>query len=206
MKTLLKTLLVPALLLVVACEQNPTGPEAFEAEEAIAVGQSPAMLLTTSSGKSALQWADTLEQDMTTSVTVNKRGDHLYVAPGIELLIPTDAVSRRTEISITSRAGADVAFEFGPHGFQFNSPVTVRIRVSALANAAELLAAAGQTAPTGSGMVAYNKTLLGEIEAVYYAEQGGEMVEVIESFPVYLVSGLYLEFETDHFSGYALAA
>ena len=204
----LKTLLAPALLLAVACEDIPTAPisEIFEADQAVAVGELPSFQLTTESGKSALLWTNPLSQDISVAEFVSKRGGTVRAAPGIDLVIPENAVSKRTEISVLSRAGEDVAFEFGPHGLQFNSPVTVRINVDALVNGAEIRETAGVSAPSWSGMVAYSKVPVGSITAIYYTHQNGEVVEVIEEFPVYLEYGMYLTFETDHFSGYALAA
>ncbi|MDH3222847.1 MAG: hypothetical protein OEO23_03955 [Gemmatimonadota bacterium] len=201
-----KLLLLSAVL--AACDQELTAPSAeLGPDLAIPVHAAEPLQLTTVDGRTSLQWLEPVQQDQVSRDWINKRGGTLSVAPGIDLVVPKNALVDRTEIQMTSRAGEDVAVEFGPHGLQFESPVKVRIRVEALANGAEILNAAGVAeGPTWSGALLPSKVLLGSIDAVYYAEEEGEVVTVIESFPVYLEYGVYLTFETDHFSGYALAS
>ena len=194
---LLKTLLAPALLFAVACDQMPTEPAEFAADEAVRVSAASFKLETTS-GLTALRWKTPVAHDETVSKIFTVNGAVWRMDSGIALGVPRDALDESTEISVTRRAGEDVAFEFGPHGLHFNKPVAVRIRVDALANAEEFQAMAHGTDES--------KVALGTLHAVYYANQGGELVEVIESFTVYMIRGIWLHFETDHFSGYALAA
>ena len=197
-QTLLKALLTPALLLAVACDQMPTDPAPFEADEAIAFTQSPTFRLTTTSGLTALRWSHPLDHDVTVSNWFGSGRRVWKMESGLALGVPSGALDYEEEITVTTRAGTDVAFEFGPHGLEFNKPVTVRILVSALENAAELEAIADASDAS--------RVPLGSIQAVYYAEQGGELIEVIESFPVTLINGTWLDFQIEHFSGYALAS
>ncbi|MDH3224974.1 MAG: hypothetical protein OEO23_14730, partial [Gemmatimonadota bacterium] len=174
------------------------------ADEAIAVS-APTFALTTTDGMTALRWAEPLASDVHVERTMDEAGGSLFVKPGVGLVIPKYALGDDEDITITSKAGEDVAFEFGPHGLHFKRMVSVRISVSALANQDEILKLAKQ-AMRWSLSDNGTRIELGSLTAIYYAEQDGELVEVIESFPVFLVDGAYLEFETEHFSGYALAA
>ncbi|MDH3223166.1 MAG: hypothetical protein OEO23_05580 [Gemmatimonadota bacterium] len=196
-KHILRTLLAPALLLLVACEQTPVDPLAVSPDEAVRV-RSSAFLLETTNGQKALRWATPLAHDQTVSQLFTVDGAIWRMDNGLALGVPRGALDETTEITVTRKAGADVAFEFGPHGLHFNRPVAVRIRVSHLENASELEAVARSTDE--------KKVPLGSLQAVYYAQQDGELIEVIESFTVYLINGTWLHFETDHFSGYALAS
>ena len=197
---------IPVILAFAACEQNPTAPEAFEpAPDAAMEASTPATLLRTTNGETALRWTEGLEKDVQKSEGLNEEGGDISIDPGIELLVPKGALSEKTEITVLSRRGNDVAFEFGPHGLEFDRPVTVRIALEKLENRYQIMEMAEKAESAGhaDGM---SVVKLGSIKAVYYALQNGEMVEVLQEFTVYVVGGKYLQFQTDHFSGYALAA
>ncbi|MGI9626372.1 MAG: hypothetical protein ACR2QM_06015 [Longimicrobiales bacterium] len=205
MKNLLaKTILAPALLLAVACEDIPTAPAALETEDAVEV-PAPSFQLETSDGQAALRWASPLKEDAKVTKEVEDDGGVVAVKPGIELVIPEDALDEETDITIVSRAGEDVAFEFGPHGLEFNRSVTVRIHLDALENRLDILRSAKMAYHSGLSESS-SRIKLGSVTAIYFATQDGKVVQVLQTFDVFVVDGKYLEFETDHFSGYALAA
>ena len=45
---------------------------------------------------------------------------------GLTVIVPAFAVTSTTTITVTAVPGNQVAYEFGPHGLQFNAPVIVR--------------------------------------------------------------------------------
>ncbi|MDH3225044.1 MAG: hypothetical protein OEO23_15090 [Gemmatimonadota bacterium] len=200
-KRLLTSTLSLALLFSGACDQSPTEPVASTPSQAIHV-PAPSFQLSTTDGLTALRWSEPTEKDQWAASGINEKGGSLSVNPGIHLLIPSGALEEKTEITVISRAGEDVAFEFGPHGLQFRRMVTVRIELDELENRDEIRAAAKRVLSDSNS----DRVLLGEMTAIYYENQDGELVETLETFPVYLVDGKYIEFYTNHFSGYALAA
>lgn len=198
-KRLLTPTLALAMLLSGACDQTPTEPLARETAPEIHV-PAPSFELRTTDGLTALRWNQPLDKDKKAESDIGEKGGELRVDPGIHLLIPRGALIEKTKIVVHSNAGEDVAFEFGPHGLEFSRAVTVRIELDQLANRYEILEAARSAKLDG------DRVLLGEMTAIYYANQDGELVQSLQTFPVYLVGGKYIEFQTDHFSGYALAA
>ncbi|MGI9628767.1 MAG: hypothetical protein ACR2QM_18170 [Longimicrobiales bacterium] len=196
--------IIPALLLAAACGQDVAAPELDQSGAEVSV-PAPSFELTTTSGMTALRWEVPLEKDRTEAEGFSSEGGSMGVAPGIELLVPAGAVEDKTELRITSRAGEDVSFDLLPHGLEFNRSVTVRIHLEELANRDEVTAAAKAVFYSGTA-VDRSRIPLGSVTAIYFAMQNGELVKVLQTFPVFFVGGKYLEFETDHFSGYALAA
>lgn len=199
-KQTLKTLMtLPALMFTVACQDGPAAPEldAPATMEAVAFG-SPTFQLTTTEGLTALRWTSPLNADLNETGKIGKFGGVLSSPAGIDLVVPPRALRKPTRINVMARAGEDVAFAFGPHGLQFDLPVMVRIKLSDLANGDLILDSVN--AP------AIGQIQIGSLTAIYYSDQDGEVVETIETFPVFILDGEFLVFFTDHFSGYALAA
>ena len=116
---------------------------------------------------------------------------------GIAIHIPAGAIAEdvygaEVVIGMEAYAGDRVAFEFYPHGIQFNKPVTIRIDVTG--TEAEFLET--QHYPNG---------ILNNFLGVYYHGDGAAgNVDAVETFPVFYGNGK-LVFQTDHFSGYAIA-
>ncbi|MGI9625536.1 MAG: hypothetical protein ACR2QM_01760 [Longimicrobiales bacterium] len=200
---LLKILMAPALLLAVACDQMPTEPVAFEGDTAVPLA-TESFTLETSKGQTALRWASPRKMEAKAAGKVGVSGGEVRL-DGISLTVPKGALDETTEITIMSRAGEDVAFEFGPHGLEFNVPVQVRIDLSALENRNDIMRSAKMAYYSGLSKDA-SRIKIGSVSAVYHANKGGEIIEVLQTFDVFVIDGKYLEFETDHFSGYALAA
>lgn len=195
--------ITPALLLAAACGEDTAAPVLDQTDIEVAV-PAPSFELTTTTGMTALRWEKPLEKDQTTAEGFSSEGGQMGVDPGLELLVPAGAVEDKTELRITSRAGEDVSFDLLPHGLEFNRPVTVRIHIDNLANRDEVRAAAKAAFHSGAKLDS-SRIPLGSVTAIYFAMQNGELVKVLQTFPVFFVGGKYLEFETDHFSGYALA-
>ena len=147
-------------------------------------------------GKSLLQWNSPLAQSLSDTATIsNDTGGWLSVpGAGIDVYVPAGALGSDPDstlfITLTAPAGSDVEWEFAPHGYTFHEELEIRVDASNT-SAAYLL---GQ--PLLGGIV---PGLLG-----IYFEPGWFGLDVLEVFSVELDSGDFV-FETDHFSGYALA-
>lgn len=101
--------------------------------------------------------------------------------PGVTVTVPAPALSQDTYISVTALAGKGVNLQFGPHGTQFETPISVNVSVKD------------------------TKTDNQEsFTALYWVhdEFGNPVVQ--DQLPAW-VDGRDLTFETDHFSGYAMA-
>lgn len=64
--------------------------------------------------------------DASTSATIGPDGGVLRIPDaGVEVTFPAGAVAAPTTITMTAKAGWDVAYEFAPHGLTFAVPITV---------------------------------------------------------------------------------
>ncbi len=148
-------------------------------------------------GRDVLRRTVPLPHDMSDTREIeNDKGGCLEVdQAGIEVCIPKGALpggnNAEIEITLTALAGDKVAFVFSPH-IEFTKPVEIEIDVE----------------DTEAEYLMYNGTpdgLLAGFVGVYYTGDGAVGgVTTEETFPVYFDED-ELEFETDHFSGYAMA-
>src|SRR5215203_3992496 len=61
------------------------------------------------------------------SATIGISGGQISLpGVGLTVIVPAFAVTSSTTITVTAVAGNAVAYEFAPHGLQFNVPVVVR--------------------------------------------------------------------------------
>lgn len=68
-----------------------------------------------------------LAHDMSESAFIGPDGGEIDVdQTGASIIFPPGALARRTKITMTVKAGWNVAFEFAPHGVVFAAPVTVQ--------------------------------------------------------------------------------
>ena len=144
------------------------------------------------------EWLAPLTEDITVSNVCGPRGCNL-VAPdySVQLSIPQKALSHRTTITLTLKAGSVVAIELGPHGTQFNVPVHLYVN-SKFTNAKDHPSFEGCGQTSGAAM---RSPWLG----LYFEGDPNEgTMNVLETFPAFTVS-CFVGFDTDHFSGYAIA-
>ncbi len=179
MKMLNKTVFAAlfAATLLAGCADSPTAPTAdLPLTHTAAKGDKKATKSTSNGAR--LQWKAALDQDVSrSSLCFPSFPCRVWLFEvNSWVIIPAGALDAPTEITMTALAGSDVNFVFGPHGTQFNKNVSVVI---------------DQALTTGSGA---NYT------ALYWVDDVSNVVDVI---PAEMVLG-FIQFETDHFSGYAL--
>ena len=147
----------------------------------------------------------TLERDESvTKLVKNEAGEWLAVDnAGIKVYIPPGALGAyvddldndiEIEITLTALAGDRVVFEFAPHGLKFLKPILIQIKTDDI----EAAYLKEQNTPSG-----YLDDILG---VSYVGEASSGTVTPKETFPVYYDDGAFLQFEIEHFSGYALAS
>lgn len=149
-------LLGAALLALGACTETPDaallspGQPSFKAAAATVV-------------KSTVARARPLAHDVTTSATVTRAGGVIELPEaGLTVVVPQNAIpagKSALTITVTARKGRQIAYEFGPHGTQFNRPLVLTqdirdsewkkrgalapLAISYFANAADLDEASG---------------------------------------------------------------
>jgi hypothetical protein len=75
----------------------------------------------------ALKRSFNLPIDVSASAVIGPRGGEITLWPsGAKIVFPAGALSAPTRITMTAKAGWNVAYEFSPHGIVFDKPVTVQ--------------------------------------------------------------------------------
>ena len=75
----------------------------------------------------ALRRSFNLPADVSASAVIGPRGGEIDLwASGARIVFPPGALSSPARITMTAKAGWNVAYEFSPHGISFNAPVTVQ--------------------------------------------------------------------------------
>lgn len=128
-----------------------------------------------------------------TSVIGPEGGEITLLSAGITFVVPPNALSEQTEITVLAPAGDAVAFQFAPHGLEFDVPASIRV------------AAAATNADDFSGDSARGGSPLDHIMGVYFNGDPGLGVEPLENLDAYFLDGS-ITFDIDHFSGYACAS
>lgn len=68
-----------------------------------------------------------LAQDVSQTAVIGPAGGTIRIAAaGVTVEFPPGAVRARTSVTMTAKAGWDVAYEFAPHGITFAAPVMVQ--------------------------------------------------------------------------------
>ena len=184
-KAIVQTLLMTGMIgFALACAENPaeltfepTSTHAYLGDALNAANSQQ------SSGLVLLEWKNNLNSDETVA-GLCQAGQTCTLSmrkPSVNVTIPASALSQDTYITVTALAGKDVNFEFGPHGTLFNTPISVEVAVK-------------DTKTNGAE----------SFSALYWMldEFGNPLI--LDQLPAW-VDGRDLHFETDHFSGYALA-
>ena len=144
-------------------------------------------------GMSVLNRTVTLGQDYSDSGEFEDDESGWLRVPeaGIEVYIPEGALADEEDITLTALAGDAVAFEFAPHGLTFLKPIKVRVNVT------------DTEAEYMNGLGLSNGAINDAIGVYYEYDANGQAVP-LENFQIYWNNG-WLEFWTNHFSGYAIA-
>jgi hypothetical protein len=183
-----------ASMAAVACSDSPTPVQSFTPD----LQARPFFATAPAPGMDILDRTETLEETRSrTKLVENDEGEWLAIdKAGIKVWIPAGALGDdpnvEMEITLTAPAGDRVRWEFAPHGIHFATPILIQVKV----DGTELEYLKDQGTPDG---------YLSDVLGVYFvgdAASGG--VTPVETFPIWYDNG-WLEFETDHFSGYALA-
>jgi hypothetical protein len=139
-----------------------------------------------------------LASDVSESAVIGPDGGAIDIdGTGARVIFPAGALSRRTRITMTVKAGWSVAYEFGPHGITFGAPVTVQQDLSY----AEL-ANASAAAKVQAGY--YQRNL-----DTAFLDPSHSTARVSELRPVSLaraLNSLVASFYIYHFSGYILSS
>jgi len=135
--------------------------------------------------------ASILTNSNSASAIIGPKGGVLSLASaGLTVVVPAGALSKITTLSVTTRAGKLLAYEFQPHGTQFAVP----LRVTQDLRGTNLTAAS-----------------LSALQAIYFADDSQVddvkgLVTATEVLPVTLDgSRSQVSFEIRHFSGYIFA-
>jgi hypothetical protein len=189
-------------LVMSACADQPGPAEPFDDGPQV---QTPFFAYAPAPGMDILYRVEPLKMDVsvTGEIEVEDGGWLSLPKAGIKVYIPSDALSEElwgedVQITLTALAGDYVAWEFAPHGMSFTKPVKIYVDKSMT-----------QDPPTVRITWDGSRALLPDYLGVYYTgdgSQGGVVPE--ETFPVYYEkdwNGGWLVFETEHFSGYAIA-
>ncbi len=159
--------------------------------------EGPSALRPSFSGESGselrlMQRTVPLLDEMSTARQVGPNGGTLRIKQaGIVVKVPAGALDESVHLRLVALPGDDVAFEFEPHGISFNQPLELRIFVEDT----ELEYLEDQNTPNGP---------LDDVTGVYWEGDLATGFTILETFPVEYYDGRLI-FETDHFSGYALA-
>lgn len=99
----------------------PTQPKA-----APTTAPSRSLLLTTPKTITPLQRLSPLASDISVSKTIGILGGAIAIPQaGVSIIIPPLAVSSAKTITVTAKAGSNVAYEFEPHGIRFTTPLVM---------------------------------------------------------------------------------
>lgn len=140
-----------------------------------------------------LQRAKALPEDISVTRTIGYLGGSISVpGTGLTVTVPKGAVSLPTTFTVKALAGRAVAYEFGPHGMEFDEPLRFEqdLRVSAL---------------TQSQL---DKV---KLEGGYFAETSDLLTNLLRAVVQELLTAtvdsgkMLVSFEMKHFSGYLVA-
>lgn len=115
-------LLGAALLSLAACGETPDSSFLAPAQPSFKASAATVV-------KSTVRRERPLTRDLTTSVTVTRAGGVIELPEaGLKVVVPQDALPIGTAsmtLTVTALKGKAIAYEFGPHGTQFNRPLVL---------------------------------------------------------------------------------
>jgi hypothetical protein len=124
-KLLLSACSLLALGIVPACGvDSPSAPTPGAARSVAAMSDRSARNSTDT--VVALARRAPLDRDVTAVATIGAAGGVIIIPEaGVAVVFPPGALTEKTSISMTAKAGWSVAYEFSPHGITFEAPVLV---------------------------------------------------------------------------------
>jgi hypothetical protein len=131
-KVLSRVSAIAALSVAGSCgSDTAVAPSAVQRYADIDLVQTPGSVVAAVDTVATLGRSIALLQDASTSEVVGPEGDTLEIpASGGRLIIPPGALTTRLRITMTAKAGWNVAYEFAPHGITFAVPVIVEQSLS----------------------------------------------------------------------------
>ena len=120
-----------------------------------------------------------LAESITASAVVTPKGGIVHIPGQVRVRIPRGALTEDVEITVVALPGSKVAFEILPHGITFEKPVSIWFTKSVLSSATDLF-------------------------GVYY--EGEPTAPVVHEVFKTFENKRWIELQTTHFSGYALAS
>lgn len=188
---------VVAVLAFTACSELPTSPTPRNSLSPDATGPLFGKNKKEKKGKlaepvlvDALLWKKPVSHRSVHKV-IGPKGGTIDLKGGTKIIFPEGALSADVEITATRLAGKIVAFEFEPHGIQFDRPVIVDL-------------------PTKNTIVPDLQSLE-DIRAAYFphvsALNPGHGTAIVTEFEPTFVSAdkSHIRFSVDHFSGYLVS-
>lgn len=189
------------LLGMFSCTDTPTaeGPANPSQNQAAAFFES-----APAPGFAAHQWRASQESQMTVTRTIGMDGGVIEFRDlGARIVFPEGALSETLTIEARAIAGSVVAFEFSPHGIEFDAPVQIRI------DARMLAPGWSGSLESGDALDEHNRRMvrrhLTKLIGVYYLRGHTEGMTPLEMLPMYLEGGDVV-LEVNHFCGYAVAS
>jgi hypothetical protein len=117
-----RTILLGAFCVLAACNDTTAPPSRIQPEPTLEAARNSAQLV----GVYVLRRKKPLDVPLTSSATIGFVGGRLAIPEaGLTVDIPVGALLFPTTISVTARAGDNVAYEFAPHGQIFFKRVIV---------------------------------------------------------------------------------
>ncbi len=145
---------------------------------------------------------------ITTTVTNAQGGTMNLSAAGMFVRIPPGSLGAdvaSVDVTLTALAGEDVAFEFGPHGLEFTQPISIYVSTNGTEAQGYTPTSVDQTTTgAASGYGGTNQALDSFLGVYYTGDAATGPVTPEQTFPVFF-KWSWLVFQTDHFSGYAMA-
>jgi len=146
----------------------------------------------------ALKRSDYLANDISESAFIGPEGGEIDIdQTGSSIVFSPGAFSRRTRVTMTVKAGWNVAFEFAPHGIVFAAPVTVQQELSYTvadnpSNAAKLQA--GYFQRNLDSIFLDMGQSVARVSELRHASIGRRLNSLVANFSIY------------HFSGYLMSS
>ena len=113
--------LAASLTLVACADQSPTGP--------VNDAQTSFFTRPPAEGFEALRRNVPLSFDLSVTRVIGGDGGRLEIdQAGVTFIIPPNALTEATTITMTALSGDAMAVEFAPHGLEFEIPATMHVR------------------------------------------------------------------------------
>jgi hypothetical protein len=91
------------------------------------VGPTATRLISGPTQMDVVTWSSPVTCPQSASAEIGVLGGELSLPSlGLTVIVPAFALTTTTTITVTAVPGSQVAYEFQPHGLQFNAPVIVR--------------------------------------------------------------------------------